>query len=77
MDTTVREIGIHVVAAMDAAGYNVDTIGRYRSLIRQLALLAENQGEVYSSDLGVEFASMTTSPRTGKFSLNLHYSHCR
>lgn len=77
MDTTVSEKGKQVVAAMEAAGYNVDTIGRYRSLIRQLALLAESQRGVYSSELGAEFASMTTNPRTGKFSWNLHYGHAR
>lgn len=72
MDTTVRDIGTQVVAALEAAEYQEETIARYRRAIGRLARLAENQGGVYSSGLAAEFASMTTSPRTGKFSGQRH-----
>ena len=68
MDKTVREIGERVVAALEVAGYAELTIGNYRKWIRWLELLARKQGGVYTLGLGAEFASMTTSPRTGKFS---------
>jgi integrase len=68
METMVEEIGVVVVDALDAAGYAESTIGQYRKSIRILALLAQKKGGVYTPGLGAEFASMTTSPRTGRFS---------
>lgn len=68
MDTMVSEIGERVVAALEAAGYAESTIGQYRKSLRWLGMLARKQGGVYTLALGAEFASMTTSPRTGKFS---------
>jgi integrase len=68
METMVSNIGERVVVALEAAGYAESTIGQYRKSLRYLALLAQKQDGVYSPDLGAEFASMTTSPRTGMFS---------
>lgn len=66
MDTTVREIGERVVAALETAGYATLTIDQYRNSIRWLDLLARQQGGVYSLALGAEFTLMTASPQTGK-----------
>lgn len=68
METTIRKIGEQVVAALTAAGYAELTIGEYRKWIRWLEVLGRKQGGVYTPGLGAEFASLTTSPRTGKFS---------
>ena len=68
MDTMVSNIGGRVVVALEAAGYAESTMGQYRKSLRYLALLAQKQAGVYSPGLGAEFASMTTSPRTGMFS---------
>ena len=68
MDTTVSGIGEQVVAALEAAGYAELSIGQYWKSIRFLELLAQKQGGLYTVEIGAEFASMTTSPRTGKFS---------
>jgi integrase len=68
METTVGGIGELVVAAMEAAGYEHSTMFEYRKWLRRLDLLARKQDGLYSLELGAEFASMTTSPRTGMFS---------
>ena len=68
MDTSVQEIGTAVVAALRAAGYMESTIGQYQKSIKQLDMLAAHHDGVYTCELGAQFASMTTSPRTGKFS---------
>jgi integrase len=68
MDTMVSNIGERVVVALEAAGYAESMMGQYRKSLRYLALLAQKQAGVYSPGLGAEFASMTTSPRTGMFS---------
>jgi integrase len=68
MDTTVTRIGAVVVAELRAAGYLESTIGQYAKTIRALAGYAAERGGVYSLGLGAEFASMTISPRTGRFS---------
>jgi integrase len=68
MDMTVRGIGAVVVAELRAAGYLESTIGQYGKTIRALAAYAGQRGGVYSPGLGAEFASMTVSPRTGRFS---------
>jgi integrase len=68
MDMTVTGIGAVVVAELRAAGYRESTIGQYAKTIRALAEYAEQRGGVYSPGLGAEFASMTISPRTGRFS---------
>jgi integrase len=68
METTVSGIGELVVAALEAAGYKQSTILEYRKWLRRLELLARKQDGLYTMGLGAEFASMTTSPRTGRFS---------
>ena len=68
MDTTVTRIGAVVVSELRAAGYLESTIGQYGKTIRALARYARERGGVYSPGLGAEFAAMTTSPRTGRFS---------
>lgn len=77
MDTMVSEIGERVVAALEAAGYAKSTIGQYRKSLRCLELLAGKQAGVYTLALGAEFASMTTSPRTGKFSAQRRFDYGR
>ncbi|WP_199184277.1 MULTISPECIES: hypothetical protein [unclassified Cryobacterium] len=74
METLVDDIGVVVVEARRAAGYKESTIGNYRKSIRWLALLARKDG-VYTSALGAEFASMTTSLRTGRFSVQRHFDY--
>src|SRR5271163_732438 len=66
MDTTVSGIGAVVVAELRAAGYMESTVGQYAKTIKALTEFAS--GREYSTSLGAEFASMTTSPRTGRFS---------
>jgi integrase len=68
MDMTVTRIGAVVVAELRAAGYLESTIGQYGKTIRALAAYAAERSGVYSPELGAEFASMTISPRTGRFS---------
>src|SRR6266851_8323203 len=68
MDTTVTGIASVVVAELRAAGYMESTIGQYEKTIKALAEYAGQRGGVYSPGLGAEFASMTISPRTGRFS---------
>ncbi|MET4001702.1 integrase [Arthrobacter sp. UYCu511] len=69
MEPTVREIGERVVAALVVAEYAPLTIGNYRKWIRWLELFSREQNGVYTPGLGAEFAALTTSPRTGKFSV--------
>ena len=66
MDTTVTAIGDVVVAALEDAGYMQSTIGQVRKYIKWLGVLAKKQDFVYTSELGAEFASMTTSLPTGR-----------
>jgi integrase len=68
MDMTVTGIGSVVVAELRAAGYLESTIGQYARTIKVLARFAAGRGGDYSRELGAEFASMTVSPRTGRFS---------
>ena len=66
MDMTVTQIGAVVVAELHAAGYMESTIGQYPKTIKVLSEFASERA--YSVELGAEFASMTTSVRTGRFS---------
>ena len=77
MDTTISGIGERVVAALDAAGYAETTIGQYRKSLRLLEHLARNQEGLYTQALGAEFASLTTNPRTGRFSAQRHSDYGR
>lgn len=77
MDTTVAAIGDAVVAALEDAGYMHSTIGQIRKSIKWLGVLAEKRDGIYTSGLGAEFASMTTSPRTGRYSAQRHSDYSR
>jgi hypothetical protein len=77
MDTTVTRIGAVVVAELRAAGYMKSTIGQYQKTIKGLTEFAEERGGVYTPSLGAEFASMTTSPRTGRFSPQRRFDYGR
>ena len=77
MDATVTRIGEVVVAELRAAGYMESTIGQYAKTIRALAVYAAERGGVYSPGLGAEFASMTVSPRTGRFSAQRRLAYGR
>jgi integrase len=77
MDMTVTRIGAVVVAELRARGYLESTIGQYAKTIRALAEYAAERGGVYSPGLGAEFASMTISPRTGRFSAQRRLAYGR
>ena len=75
MDTTVSGIGAVVVAELRAAGYMESTVGQYAKTIKALTEFAS--GREYSTGLGAEFASMTTSVRTGRFSAQRRFDYRR
>jgi integrase len=77
MDATVRQIGAVVVGALRAAGYLDSTIGQYEKTIRALAVFIEEHGGLYTPALGAVFASMTVSPRTGRFSAQRRFDYRR
>lgn len=77
METTVEQIGAAVVAELRAAGYMESTIEQYEKTIRALAAFIDARGGVYTPSLGVVFASMTTSPRTGRFSVQRRFGYGR
>lgn len=77
MDMTVTGIGSVVVAELRAAGYLESTIGQYSRTIKVLARFAAGRGSDYSPELGAEFASMTVSPRTGRFSMQRRMNYGR
>ncbi|MCQ9164197.1 tyrosine-type recombinase/integrase [Arthrobacter sp. STN4] len=77
MDTSVTAIGDVVVAALEDAGYMHSTIGQIRKSIKWLGVLAQKQDGIYTIGLGAEFASMTTSPRTGRYSAQRHNDYSR
>lgn len=70
MDISVSAILDKVIEAQRDAGYMESTIGQTRIAIRELKALAVEKGQIfYTKELGAEFAAMTTSPRTGNFSM--------
>jgi integrase len=75
MDMTVTQIGAVVVAELRAAGYMESTIAQYAKTIRALSEFASERA--YSVGLGAEFASMTSSPRTGRFSAQRRFDYGR
>ena len=78
MDTTITKIGAVVVAELRTAGYRESTIGNYEKTIRALSGYARRRGtSVYTSALGARFASLTTSPRTGRFSVQRRFDYRR
>lgn len=77
MDTTVKQIGAVVVGELRAAGYLDSTIGQYEKTIKALTNFVEVRGGVYTPALGAVFASMTVSPRTGRFSTQRRFDYRR
>lgn len=77
MDTTVTHLGGLVVAALRAGGYAESTIGQYRKTIRALDGFVAEHGGAYRRELGAEFASLTASPRTGRFSAQRRFNFTR
>ena len=77
MDTTVTGIGGVVVAELRAARYMESTISNYEKTIRALAAFVKARDGIYSPKLGAEFASMTVSPRTGRFSVQRRFTFGR
>lgn len=78
MDTTITRIGAVVVAELRSVGYMESTIGQYGKAIKALTDYAKRRGaHVYTPALGAGFASMTTSPRTGRFSAQRRFDYRR
>ncbi len=77
MDMTVKQIGVVIVGELRAAGYLASTIGQYEKSIKALTNFAEERGGIYTSALGAVFASMTVSPRTGRFSTQRRFDYRR
>ena len=77
MDTTVTRIGSVVVAELRAASYMESTIGNYEKSIKALTGFIGERDGAYTPSLGAEFASMTTSPRTGRFSVQRRFDYGR
>ena len=75
MDMTVIQIGVVVVGELRSAGYMESTIAQYLKTIRALSEFAGER--VYSVGVGAEFASMTVSPRTGRFSAQRRFDYRR
>jgi hypothetical protein len=77
MDTTVTGIASVVVEELRAAGYMESTIGQYEKTIKGLTRFVEERGSTYTPSLGAAFASMTVSPRTGRFSAQRRFDYGR
>lgn len=78
MDTTVTGIAAVVVAELRSAGYLESTIGQYQKSVKALSeFVGKRGGGVYTVSLGAEFASMTTSARTGRFSPQRRFDYGR
>ena len=77
MDTKVTEIAAVVIAELRTAGYMESTIGQYQKTIKALKRFVEERGAVYTPSLGAEFAAMTVSPRTGRFSVARRFDYGR
>ena len=77
MDTTVAQLGDVVIDALRVADYMQSTIGQYEKTIRYLKGFVTDRGGVYTPSLGAEFAAMTTSPRTGRFSAQRRFDYRR
>ena len=77
MDATVQHLGDVVIDALRAAGYMPSTIGQYEKTIRYLKGFVDDRGGVYTPALGVRFAALTSSPRTGRFSVQRRQDYRR
>jgi hypothetical protein len=78
MDATITGIGAIAVGELRSAGYMESTIGQYEKTIKALAGYARGHGaSVYTPGLGAGFAALTTSPRTGRFSVQRRLDYRR
>lgn len=78
MDATITGIGAIVVAELRSAGYAESTIGQYEKSIRALAGYGRQRGTGdYTPALGAGFALLTTSPCTGRFSVQRWFDYRR
>lgn len=78
MDMSITGIGAVVVAELRVSGYLESTIGQYEKSIRALSGYARGHGAGgYTSALGAGFASLATSPRTGRFSAQRRFDYRR
>jgi integrase len=77
MSMTVIRIGEVVTAELRAASYSESTIGQYEKTIKALGSFVAERGGVYTPLLGAEFASMTVSARTGRFSAQRRFDYRR
>lgn len=77
MDMTIKQLAAVVVAALREADYMESTISQYQKTIKALAAHAGGEDQAYNRQLGAEFAAMTTSPRTGKFSAVRRFDYTR
>lgn len=70
MDTDLNHVLDAVVDAERSARYMESTIGQTYVAIRAMKAFAAERGQsVYTKEFGAEFASLTTSPKTGRFSM--------
>ncbi len=70
MDMQLDSVLDAVVDAERGAHYMESTIGQTKIAIRAMKSFAAERGQSeYTKEFGAEFASLTTSPKTGKFSL--------
>lgn len=77
MDSTVEQLGAVVLRELRTAGYAESTIGQYEKTIRALTRYVAARGGVYTPAFGAWFASLTTSPRTGRFSAQRRFDYNR
>ena len=77
MDTTVTQLGAVIIAALRAANFMESTIGNYQKSINALTRFVAAHGGVYTPALGARFAALTTSPRTGRFSVQRRFDYTR
>lgn len=77
MDTTVTAIGSVVVEELRVAGCMESMIGQYEKTITALTCFAGGRGDSCTPSLGVAFASMMVSPRTGRFSARRSFDYRR
>ena len=73
----VDEVVGAVMDALRAAGYRETTLIRYRTLLRRLAAFCWRHGGEYTCELGALFATQTTSPVSGMFSIERWFDHGR
>ena len=77
MEHSVSELGSIVITALRDADYQESTITNYQKTIARLTNYIDAHGGVYTPELGNNFAGLTISPRTGKFSVQRRFDFSR